>query len=96
MQRPRPHRDDKVISAWNGLAIAALAEAAAVLREPRYLKVAEEAAAFLQEELFDEQKQRLVRGVELERILILVTVPSPSVAALLAERGGVSSAGLRR
>jgi len=59
--RPRPHRDDKVISAWNGLAIAALAEAAAVLREPRYLKVAEEAAAFLQEELFDEQKQRLLR-----------------------------------
>jgi uncharacterized protein YyaL (SSP411 family) len=30
-ERPRPHRDDKVITAWNGLMIAAFARAARVL-----------------------------------------------------------------
>ncbi len=51
-KRPRPHRDDKILSAWNGLAIAAFAKAYQVLREPRYLKAAEEAAAFILDALF--------------------------------------------
>jgi uncharacterized protein YyaL (SSP411 family) len=38
--RPQPARDDKVVAAWNGLAIAALAEAAVLLGEPRYLHAA--------------------------------------------------------
>jgi uncharacterized protein YyaL (SSP411 family) len=38
--RPQPARDDKVVAAWNGLAIAALAEAAVLLAEPRYLDAA--------------------------------------------------------
>jgi uncharacterized protein len=45
--RPQPARDDKVISSWNGLAVAALAEAGALLDEPRHLDAARECAGFL-------------------------------------------------
>jgi hypothetical protein len=45
--RPQPARDDKVVTAWNGLAIAGLAEAAMVLDEPRYLDAAERCAELL-------------------------------------------------
>ncbi|MFL6107713.1 MAG: thioredoxin domain-containing protein, partial [Marmoricola sp.] len=38
--RERPARDDKVVAAWNGLAVAALARAAGVLGEPRFLDAA--------------------------------------------------------
>src|SRR6266704_3506954 len=39
-KRPRPHLDDKIISAWNGLMISAFARAAQILGEPRYLESA--------------------------------------------------------
>src|SRR5437899_4060630 len=43
-QRPRPHLDDKIIAAWNGLMISAFARAAQVLDDARYLEVATRAA----------------------------------------------------
>jgi hypothetical protein len=46
-QRPRPARDGKVVAAWNGLAISALAEAGILLREARYLDAARGSARLL-------------------------------------------------
>ena len=49
--RPLPIRDDKILAAWNGLAISAFAFGGFVLDEPRYLEAAERAAAFLASDL---------------------------------------------
>jgi uncharacterized protein len=49
--RPQPARDDKVLAAWNGLAVGAFAEAGRVLGAPAYTRVAVEAADVLLREL---------------------------------------------
>ncbi|GGP60161.1 thioredoxin domain-containing protein [Saccharothrix coeruleofusca] len=45
--RPQPARDDKVVTSWNGLAVAALAEAGAVFGVPSWIAAAERAATLL-------------------------------------------------
>jgi hypothetical protein len=50
-QRVHPERDDKVLASWNGLMLAAFAEAARALERDDYLKVAERNAQFLLSEM---------------------------------------------
>lgn len=50
-QRVRPGRDEKVLTSWNGLMLAAFAEAARVLDRDDYRQVAERNADFLLHEL---------------------------------------------
>ncbi|PCI97522.1 MAG: hypothetical protein COB14_08955 [Alphaproteobacteria bacterium] len=46
-KRESPLRDDKILSAWNGMMIYALAESARILNNPTYLERAEKAAQFI-------------------------------------------------
>ena len=59
--RPRPQRDDKILSSWNGMMISAFAKAAQILDEPRYLEAAGRAARFIQDRLWDEKRGTLLR-----------------------------------
>lgn len=61
--RPQPDRDDKVVTAWNGLAIAALAEAGVLLGEPDHITAARECAELvLGLHLVDGRLRRASRG----------------------------------
>ncbi len=50
-ERIHPGKDDKVIVAWNGLMIDAMARAGATLNEPRYTEAAAKAARFILAEM---------------------------------------------
>ena len=60
--RPRPQLDDKVLTAWNGLMIAAFARAGRVLEgRGDYVDVAERAAAFVRTNLWNDDEGTLLR-----------------------------------
>jgi uncharacterized protein YyaL (SSP411 family) len=50
--RVRPHLDDKVLTAWNGLMITAFAKGGFVLNEPRYLEAARRSADFILRDMY--------------------------------------------
>jgi uncharacterized protein YyaL (SSP411 family) len=52
-QRVKPGRDDKILAAWNGMMIGALAEGAIATGDPRYLDAARRAAEFVMTRLWD-------------------------------------------
>jgi uncharacterized protein YyaL (SSP411 family) len=60
--RPRPHLDDKILTAWNGLMIGAFARGASVLNHPAYLHAAQRAAAFVRDHLYDNVSGELFRS----------------------------------
>ncbi len=53
-KRVHPLKDDKVLSAWNGLMISALTEAAAAFDEQSYLDAAVKAATFIKQHMWRE------------------------------------------
>ena len=59
-QRPPPLRDDKVLAAWNGLAISAFARAGRVLQEPALTNIARATADFIRTHMI--QNGRLARS----------------------------------
>jgi len=60
-QRERPFLDDKIITSWNGMLIAALARGAVILENENYLKAAKEAAAFILEKMVSAEGELLRR-----------------------------------
>lgn len=71
-KRPRPHLDDKVLTAWNGLAIAAFARAGRTLRSGsalahdeahagQYLEAAQRAAMFIRDAMWNAETRTLLR-----------------------------------
>ena len=60
-QRIHPHKDDKILTDWNGLMIAALAKGAEVFDEPKYAEAAQRAAHFILEHMREDNGRLLHR-----------------------------------
>jgi len=59
--RPRPHLDDKVITAWNGMMITALARASKVFDDSTLLEEAIHSADFIEQHLTNTNDHQLYR-----------------------------------
>nr|VFK50224.1 MAG: hypothetical protein BECKTUN1418E_GA0071001_100161 [Candidatus Kentron sp. TUN]VFK51305.1 MAG: hypothetical protein BECKTUN1418F_GA0071002_100161 [Candidatus Kentron sp. TUN] len=53
-KRIHPHRDEKILTAWNGIMIKGMASAGRVLKESQFTRSAENALAFIRENLWQE------------------------------------------
>jgi uncharacterized protein YyaL (SSP411 family) len=58
--RPRPHLDDKIVAAWNGLMISGFARAGMALEEEEYVRAGVRAATFVRERMW--RDGRLLRS----------------------------------
>jgi len=61
-RRPQPPLDDKIVTAWNGMVVSALARASQTLDEPHYLESAQTTAKFLETHLYDSKTGKLWRS----------------------------------
>ena len=68
--RTRPHLDDKILTAWNGLMISAFALGGAVLREPAYADAARRAADFVITRMYHPETGILLRRFRAEESAI--------------------------
>lgn len=55
-RRIRPHKDDKILTDWNGLMIASLAKGAQVFNDEKYLKAASKAADFIINKMYENKR----------------------------------------
>ncbi|TNN60368.1 Spermatogenesis-associated protein 20 [Liparis tanakae] len=60
--RPRPHLDTKMLASWSGLMLSAYARVGAVLGDQALLQRAVQAGDFLQEHLWDAERQTMLRS----------------------------------
>ncbi|WP_240744729.1 thioredoxin domain-containing protein [Desulforhopalus sp. IMCC35007] len=60
--RSRPHLDDKIITAWNGMMIGALSRGSRILRDPQLLTAALQAAGFIKNNLYNSTTNTLSRN----------------------------------
>jgi hypothetical protein len=60
-QRPRPHLDDKIITAWNGMMLAAFAKASVLFNKPVLLEPAIQALDFVKNNLYVQESKTLYR-----------------------------------
>jgi uncharacterized protein len=68
-KRVRPNRDDKVLTDWNGLMIAALAKASIILGDKKYYDAAAKAADFLLKEMQTSNRHLLHRYAKGEKAI---------------------------
>jgi uncharacterized protein YyaL (SSP411 family) len=66
-RRPQPNRDEKIIVAWNALAIDALASSAQTLQQPAYLKIADRTAERLWKEAYQPETGELKHEIFRDR-----------------------------
>lgn len=55
-KRIHPHKDDKILTSWNGLMIAALAKGAQILADPSYAEAAEKAVSLISNTLYTKKR----------------------------------------
>lgn len=61
-KRPPPHRDEKIITSWNGLMISAFVKASIYLDNQEYLDYALGAAKFIQLQMYNDKTGQLLRN----------------------------------